>query len=56
MNYVQAVNLLDMRRAGKDMPVDLVNQALELTGDLEDDLIAEIQQEKDTNNKNLHIT
>ncbi|MEP6587167.1 MAG: hypothetical protein ABJA84_00215 [Polaromonas sp.] len=35
MTYHQAMNILDLRRAGADMPESLVNQALELTGDVD---------------------
>lgn len=34
MNYHQAQNILDARRAGADMPQIVVRKALELTGDL----------------------
>lgn len=35
MNYADAQNLLDQRRAGADMPQAVVDKALELTGDKE---------------------
>jgi len=35
MSYHDAVNILDMRRAGADMPQAVVDKALELTGDKE---------------------
>lgn len=35
MTYQQANELLNLRRAGVDMPTYLVNMALELTGDRE---------------------
>ncbi len=34
MSYIDAQNILDMRRAGANMPVEVVNRALELTGDI----------------------
>ena len=33
MSYHEAQNILDARRAGKDMPESVVLKALELTGD-----------------------
>lgn len=33
MSYCEAQNILDARRAGKDMPESVVLQALEMTGD-----------------------
>jgi len=33
MSYHEAQNILDARRAGKDMPESVVLQALEMTGD-----------------------
>jgi len=35
MSYHDAVNILDLRRAGADMPQAVVDKALELTGDKE---------------------
>ena len=35
MTYFDAQNILDDRRHGADMPVEVVNRALELTGDVE---------------------
>ena len=35
MTHAQAHNILDLRRAGADMPEAVVNQALDLTGDRE---------------------
>jgi hypothetical protein len=35
MNYFQAMRLLDKVREGVPFPIHLINQALELTGDLE---------------------
>ena len=37
MSYHEAQNILDARRAGKDMPESLVLKALELTGDYQPD-------------------
>lgn len=34
MSYEMAMTLLDMRREGADLPLALINAALELTGDL----------------------
>ena len=34
MTYFDAQNILDMRRAGANMPENVVNRALELTGDI----------------------
>lgn len=34
MSYADAINLLDRRRQGADMPDEVVQKALELTGDL----------------------
>lgn len=45
MNYAQAQNLLDMRREGQHMTQVLVDQALELTGDLRQDQITELIEE-----------
>ena len=39
MTYSDAINILDMRRAGADMPQSIVDKALELTGDLEPDIV-----------------
>ena len=39
MSYVDAINILDMRRAGADMPQTVVDKALELTGDKDPDLL-----------------
>lgn len=33
MTYVDAQNILDLRRAGADMPQAVIDKALELTGD-----------------------
>ena len=35
MTYFQAQDLLDLRKAGADMNISVVNKALEMTGDLE---------------------
>jgi hypothetical protein len=35
MNYFEAMKLLDKVREGIPFPIHLINQALELTGDLE---------------------
>ena len=35
MNYYQAMRLLDKVKEGVPFPIHLINQALELTGDLE---------------------
>ena len=35
MNYFDAQNILDQRKAGAEMPVAVVNLALVLTGDIE---------------------
>lgn len=35
MSHQEAINILDMRRAGADMPQAVVDKALELTGDKE---------------------
>jgi hypothetical protein len=35
VTYPEAQNVLDMRRAGADMPQAVVDKALELTGDKE---------------------
>lgn len=35
MTYFDASNILDMRRAGADMPQAVIDKALELTGDKE---------------------
>lgn len=45
MTYHQALNLLDLRREGADMPQAVVDKALELTGDKEPELIAEAIEE-----------
>lgn len=49
MTYAQAQNILDQRRAGQDMPPQVVDRALELTGDLEPDpvkvAVAELEAE-----------
>ena len=37
MSYHEAQNILDARRAGKDIPEAVVLQALELTGDYQPD-------------------
>lgn len=37
MSYHEAQNILDARRAGKDMPESVVLQALEMTGDYQPD-------------------
>ncbi len=37
MSYHEAQNILDARRAGKDMPEAVVLQALEMTGDYQPD-------------------
>jgi hypothetical protein len=42
MTRTQAINLLDMRRAGADMPAIVVIRALQLTGDLKPKTYAEI--------------
>ena len=42
MSHKDAHNLLDMRREGADIPPHIVDRALELTGDKEPDLLAEI--------------
>ena len=39
MTYADAQNILDMRKAGADMPQSVVDRALELTGDLELDVL-----------------
>jgi hypothetical protein len=36
MNYFEAMRLLDKVREGVPFPLHLINQALELTGDLDD--------------------
>lgn len=36
MSHADAMNILDQRRAGADMPQSVVDRALELTGDLEE--------------------
>jgi len=36
MNYFEAMRLLDKVREGVPFPIHLINQALELTGDLDD--------------------
>jgi hypothetical protein len=35
MNYFEAMRLLDRVKEGVPFPIHLINQALELTGDLE---------------------
>ena len=35
MTYFQAQDLLDLRKAGANMNISVVNKALEMTGDLE---------------------
>jgi len=35
MNYYEAMRLLDRVKEGVPFPIHLINQALELTGDLE---------------------
>jgi hypothetical protein len=35
MNYFEAMRLLDRLKEGVPFPIHLINQALELTGDLE---------------------
>lgn len=46
MSYADAINLLDERRAGRDLPPEIVQAALELTGDIEPKpTIREILQE-----------
>ena len=35
MNYFDAQNILDQRKAGAEMPDEVVNLALALTGDIE---------------------
>ena len=39
MSYADAINLLDMRRAGVEMPQHIVDKALEMTGDKEPELL-----------------
>jgi len=41
MSYHEAQNILDARRAGKDMPESMVLKALELTGDYQPDDVAQ---------------
>jgi len=41
MTRPQANNILDLRRAGQDMPESVVTRALELTGDIEPDVVRE---------------
>jgi hypothetical protein len=36
MNYFEAMRLLDKVKEGVPFPIHLINQALELTGDLDD--------------------
>ena len=36
MNYFEAMRLLDKVKDGVPFPIHLINQALELTGDLDD--------------------
>ncbi len=36
MNYFEAMRLLDRVKEGVPFPIHLINQALELTGDLEE--------------------
>ena len=40
MTYTEANDLLDKRRAGADMPDSVIFKALELTGDLDLDVMA----------------
>jgi len=35
MNYFEAMTMLDQVKDGKNVPLYLINKALELTGDLE---------------------
>jgi hypothetical protein len=35
MTYYQASDILDQRRAGANMPKEVIDKALELTGDLD---------------------
>ena len=35
MTYFDAQNILDQRRAGQDMPEEVVTRALQMTGDVE---------------------
>ena len=37
MSYTDAAKILDMRRAGAEMPQSVVDAALRLTGDIDDD-------------------
>lgn len=39
MSYHDAMNILDLRAAGADMPEAVINRALELTGDLYEDIV-----------------
>ncbi len=41
MTRPQANNILDLRRAGQDMHESVVTRALELTGDIEPDVVRE---------------
>jgi len=41
MSDAEAQNILDARRAGKDMPEAVVFKALELTGDYQPDAVAQ---------------
>ena len=45
MSYVDAQNILDMRRAGANMPQYVVEKALEMTGDKVPDALQETLQE-----------
>jgi len=50
MSYYEAAEILDMRKAGADMPEAVVNRALQLTGDMDSpysvaDAMREIQNE-----------
>jgi len=50
MTYAQAQNILDQRRAGQDMPASVIDRALELTGDLEPDVVQVVAQEMEAAN------
>jgi len=45
MTYFQAQDLLDLRKAGADMNISVVNKALEMTGDLETDNLQDLIDE-----------
>lgn len=46
MSHQDAQNILDLRRAGADMPQAVVDKALELTGDKEPEFsVAEVMRE-----------